>query len=259
MPTARASDAGVRTMRRWAPWACSLLLALGGASCSRDQSATSEPLTDAQKERAKLRQKLAGTWARRIPTADSLWEGLRIDPDGRFGLLGIHTMYGLYWIVRADTLVLTTSAERYPQPSEVRLVTLFPDADSLFLGADAHYLSGAYERAEDMGWRITGSVTFASELQLGTESALYLELRGAPGESDGSYLASQVMAVDHSRPPLPFHLYYAESDAQGVTEGRLFATLVVEGVPTLALDTGVVVRLGSDVENVELRLDESES
>jgi hypothetical protein len=245
------------------PWGVRIVLSLlviclhgcGGG----DQSGRTEAQTEAQKQREKLREQVSGTWARRIRTADSLWEGIRIDADGRFGLLGVHTMHGLYWMVRADTLVLTTSTDRYPQPIEMRLAVRFPADDSLVLQGGAQYLEGAYERAGEMGWRITGAVNLQANLSLGTESSIYLELRSLTGEEDEEYLASQAMAVDRIRPPIQYHLYYAASDAEGQDEARLFATLVIEGVPTLSLDTGVVVRLGEDVEGLELWLAEPET
>jgi uncharacterized lipoprotein YbaY len=230
------------------------LLACGGD----DQAGRTEAQTEVARQRAELRGRLSGTWARRVRTADSLWEGLRIDPDGRFGLLGVHTMHGLYWLVRADTLVLTTSTERYAQPIEARLAVRFPGDDSLVLAARAQYLAGAYERADGMGWRITGSANFRTDLRLGTEAVLYLELRGVSGEDEDKYLASQALAVDRSRPPFPFHIYYAASDAEAMREGLLLATLVIEGVPALALDSGLSVRLSGDVEGVEMWLEEPE-
>lgn len=229
-------------------------------ACNSDEEATRSepPQTEAQKQRAELRDRLTGSWARRIRTEDSLWEGLRIDADGRFGLLGIHTMHGLYWLVRADTIVLTTSTERYPQPIETRLAVSFPMEDSLVLFGNAPYLAGVYERADGMGWRITGAVNLETDLKLGTESALYLELRGVTDDPEGKYLASQVLAVDRNRPPILYHLYYADSDAVGITQGRLFASLVIEGVPTLELDSARVVHLGEDVEDLGLWLTEPE-
>lgn len=246
-------------MRRAVCWWYALVGLALICNCKGDErSAQTESqtpaLTEAQKQRNELREQLTGTWARRIRTADSLWEGLRIDSDGRFGLLGIHTIHGLYWLVRADTIVLTTSNERYPQPIEARLATHFPSADSLVLSGDTPYLPGVYERADGMGWRITGAANFKADTKLGTESALYLELRGVNGDPGGKFLASQVLAVDRNRPPVLYHIYYAESDAKGLTEGHLYVTLVVEGVPTLELDSAVTVRLGDDVEDLGLWL-----
>ncbi len=246
-------------MRTFGTWSSALLILVWLNGCGQDDSSNQVELqTEVQKQRAELRRQITGTWARRVHTADSLWEGLRLDEDGRFGLLGIHTMHGQYWLVRADTLVLTTSTERYSQAIEARLATQFPSDDSLILWADAQYLAGIYERADHMGYRITGRANYQSELKLGTETVLYLELRGNAKEGEGKYLASQAMGVDHNRPPFPFHVYYAASDAEGLDEGRLYATLVISGVPTLSLDTGVVVRLGSDVEDVNLPLAEPE-
>ena len=246
-------------MRGWRVWSGVLLAAACLSACGKDdQTSQVEPQTETQKQRTEVRRQVVGTWARRIRTADSLWEGLRIDQDGRFGLLGVHTMHGLYWLVRADTLVLTTSTERYPQSIESRLATQFPSDDSLILWGEAQYLAGLYERADEMGYRITGRAGFESEIELSTEAVLYLELRGNSGEGEGKYLASQAMVVDYNRPPIPFHVYYAASDAEGLDEGRLFATLVIAGVPRLSLDTGLVVRLGGDVEEVNLLLAEPE-
>lgn len=235
------------------------MAAVSLSACGKkEQTSQVDSQTEAQKQRTEVRRQVVGTWARRIRTADSLWEGLRIDEDGRFGLLGVHTMHGLYWLVRADTLVLTTSTERYPQSIEARLATEFPSDDSLILWGEAQYLAGLYERADDMGYRITGRAGFESEIELGTDAVLYLELRGNAGEGEGKFLASQAMGVDYNRPPIPFHVYYAASDAEGLEEGRLFATLVVAGVPTLSLDTGLVVRLGRDVDEVSMLLAEPE-
>lgn len=244
-------------MRAWRSRCLTILATACLCACSKDEQASqAEPLSEAQKQRTELRKQVVGTWARRIPTEDSLWEGLRIDEDGRFGLLGVHTMHGLYWLVRADTLVLTTSTERYPQAIEARLATQFPGDDSLILWGEAQYLAGLYERADGMGFRITGRADLESEIQLGTEAVLYLELHGRASVGEGRFLAAQAMGVDYNRPPIPFHIYYASSDAEGIEEGRLFATLVIAGVPALSLDTGLVVQLGRDLEEVNLMLAE---
>jgi len=234
--------------------AASLLLA-----CSEGkQSEVSQDARDRSLARAELRQNLTGTWARHVRTADSLWEGIRFDSDGRFGLFGIHTLHGLTWLVRGDTLVLTTSAERYAQPEENRLAVQFLAEDSLVLSAAAGYLPGIYGRALGMARRVTGTVNYREHLSLGRDAALYLELRGVEGDGSTRYLASQTLLAEGPGAPLAFHVYYASADAAGLDSGLLMVTLVVDGLPRLNLEPGLKTSLKADATGLEVWLEKPE-
>lgn len=234
--------------------AAACLLACGGDS----QPELSPDVVARADRRAEWRQRLAGTWARRVRTNDSLWEGLRLDPDGRFGLFGIHTLHGLQWLVREDTLILTTSTDRYAQPQESRLAMLLPHEDSLELsGTD--YLAGSYERAKGMARRVTGTVNSRSNIPAGSAAALFLELRAGKADTGSNYLASQTLPVEDRHGPVPFHIYYATSDAAGSETGWLLVTLVVDGVPVQNLESGLKVDLTDDADGVEVLLDQPES
>lgn len=223
------------------------------------KSQISQDVRDRSELREELRQSLVGTWTRRVRTADSLWEGLRLDPDGRFGLFGIHTMHGLQWLVRADTIILTTSSENYAQPQESRLAVQLVGLDSLVLWAEKGYLVGAYERGTDMARRVTGTVNHRFKLASGPDAALYLELRGLTEGAFSKYLASQSLPVGGEHTPWPFQIYYAASDAVGIEAGLLSVTLVIDGVPRLNLDSGFTVPVSADAEGVEIWLAEPPS
>jgi len=234
--------------------AAACLLACGGDS----QPELSPDVVARADRRAEWRERLTGTWARRVRTNDSLWEGLRFDPDGRFGLFGIQTLHGLQWLVRADTLILTTTTERYAQPQESRLEMLLPDEDSLeLLGVD--YLAGTYERTHGMARRLTGTVNCRSDIPAGSAAALFLELRAGNAEAGSDYLASQTLPVEDRHAPVSFHVYYAVSDLAASKTGWLLVTLVVDGVPVRNLEPGLKVDLSDDVDDVEVSLDQPES
>jgi len=216
--------------------------------------------TDARSEvitrtdsRSRLQQQLTGTWVRRVRTNDSLWEGLRLDSDGRFGLFGIHTLHGLQWLVRGDTLVLTTSTQKYAQPQESRLWVRRADEDSLVLSAETGYLAGSFGRGTDLARRITGTIK-GLPTESTSDAALYLELWAVTDSSGSKYLASQSLPVTLLHNAVPFFVYYAAALAQGCDEGYLVVSLAINGVPQSVLDSGSPVDLRADAEGLELWL-----
>lgn len=226
-------------------------------ACNQEeQTQVKSEVNERTQRRSQLQQQLTGTWVRRVRTADTLLEGLRLDSDGRFGLFGIHTLHGLQWLVRGDTLVLTTSTENYAQPQESRLWVRRVDEDSLVLSAETGYLAGSYGRGVDLAQRVTGIVKGAlpEEAKQAGEAAMYLELRAITGESGSKYLASQSLPVNLLHSSIPFHVYYASQDAQGCDEGRLIVSLAIDGVPRRVLDWGPSVDLRADAENLEIWL-----
>lgn len=236
-----------------------MLVACLLCACGGKDSEVSQEVRNRSEARAELRQNLTATWARRVRTDDTLWEGIRFDSDGHFGLFGIHTLHGLKWLVRGDTLVLTTSAERYAQPDESRLAVQFLAADSLVLSAAAGYLPGIYGRAEGMARRVTGMVNYREQLTLGRDAAMYLELRAVQGDGSSKYLASQTLPTGGGSAPFPFYIYYASADAAGLDTGLLLVTLVVDGLPRLNLEPGFKTNLKTDADSLEVWLEEPES
>jgi hypothetical protein len=240
-------------------WLLAAAAAILLCACGGKQSEVSQQVKDRSKARAELRGNLTGTWARHVRTDDSLWEGIRFDSDGRFGLFGIHTLYGLQWLVRGDSLVLTTSAERYAQPEEIRLEVQILPGDSLVLSAAAGYLPGIYGRVPGMARRLSGTVNYREKLDLGRDAALYLELRAVQGDGSSKYLASQTLSTGSGRAPFPFHIYYASADAAGLDSGFLLVTLVVDGLPRLNLESGFKTDLKADADSLEVWLEQPES
>jgi uncharacterized lipoprotein YbaY len=204
-------------------------------------------------KRTALKAHLVGTWTRPVRGTEHAVEGIRFDADGRCGLIGIHSMNGLRWLVRGDSVVMTTNTDRYAEPVESRLPVQLVGNDSLVLWAEADYLAGTYERTPEAAYRISGTVTYAVRMALSADAALFLELRDPAVR--GQLIASQVVPAEGSQVPIKFHLYYAASDMNSVKQGVLFCTIVAEGIPRFTLPAGYQTSLGVDREDVELWVD----
>ena len=180
---------------------------------------------------------IAGTWVRLIRGQDERLEGLWLDAEHRFGLLGIHTMHGLEWAVTADTLVLTTNTGRYPEPFESRLVIEIVDEKTLTLsGTD--YLAGTYNRNADASGGVTGTVAYRQRIALPPNAAVHLTLES----KTGGFVAAQTIPSAGRQVPIPFHMCYLASDVDSEKTYELEALIVAgdkrmfhtaEGVPVI--------------------------
>jgi len=205
--------------------------------------------------RKALKEHLVGTWTRPVRDVKDALEGIRFDADGRCGLIGIHSLNGLRWLVRGDSVVLTTNTERYAEPAESRLPVQLLGDDSLVLWAEADYLAGTYRRSPGAAYRISGTVTYAVRMALSADAALFLELREPSPDGRGQLIASQVVPTEGNQVPVKFHLYYAGFDTESLEQGELFCTIVADGIPRFTLPAGYLAPLGVDIEGVELWVD----
>lgn len=175
-------------------------------------------------------RKLVGTWTRTVRGDSDAVEGVVFDGDGRFGLIGIHSMNGVSWRVENGRLLIATNTGRYPDPTESRLRIESVDHHALELGADASYLAGKYQRHDDAAARIVGTVTYLERIALGGNAAVYLELREHdPATGTTSLIASQALASRGKQVPLPFHIHYATADVDTAKRYTLQATIWLRG------------------------------
>ena len=78
-------------------WA--LIVLFGG--CASPTGMAGDPAASPE-----LPNRLVATWIRPINNQPDKIEGIRFDDDGRFGLIGIHTMHGLAWMREDDDLIV---------------------------------------------------------------------------------------------------------------------------------------------------------
>ena len=228
----------------------SLLLA-----CSSGEQDNRSTIESAAEKRAALKAHLVGTWMRPVRGAEDAMEGIRFDADGRCGLIGIHSMNGLRWLVRGDSVVMTTNTERYAEPVESRLPVQLVGGDTLVLWAETDYLAGTYQRTQEVAYKLSGTVTYAVRMALSNDAALFLELRKPASNGSGELIASQVVPCEGNQVPIKFHLYYADFDIADLKQGELYCTIVDLGIPRFTLPTGYRMPLGLDAEGIELWVD----
>ncbi len=198
-------------------------------------------------------KRIAGVWMRSIAGRPEAREGLCFDADGRFGLLGIHSMHGLTWRIEGDTLIVTTNTERYPEPQESKL-GIESLQDSLALRAKANYLGGAYRRDDNAAGRLTGVVTYRQRIALPPNAAIYLELREVSRQGiEGKLIAAQTIPTAGRQVPIPFRLYYASSDIDSQHQYALNATITVNGERRFITTTSYpVLTAGNPSTDVEI-------
>ena len=224
-------------------------------ACSSPEQRNQTQTGSVAERRAALKDHLVGTWTRPVRGAEGAIEGIRFDADGRCGLIGIHSMNGLRWLVRGDSVVMTTNTDRYAEPTESRLPVQLVGSDSLVLWAEADYLAGTYKRSPDVAYRISGTVTYAVRMALSTDAAVFLELREPGPEGSGKLIASQVVPSEGNQVPISFYLYYADFDMADLEQGELYCTIVDAGVPRFTIPVGHRTPLGMDTEGIELWVD----
>jgi hypothetical protein len=232
-----------------------MALSVLALACSSQEQENQTQTGSVAERRTALKEHLVGTWTRPVRGAEGAMEGIRFDADGRCGLIGIHTMNGLRWLVRGDSVVMTTNTDRYAEPTESRLPVQLVGSDSLVLWAEADYLAGTYKRSPDVAYRISGTVTYAVRMALSTDAAVFLELREPGPEGSGKLIASQVMPSEGNQVPISFYLYYADFDTENLEQGELYCTIVDNGVPRFTLLAGYSSPLGADIEGIELWVD----
>jgi copper homeostasis protein (lipoprotein) len=183
-----------------------------------------------------LQASLVGTWVRPIPGRGSGQEGIVLDADGSFALIGIHTMNGLTWRLEGETLILTTDTQRYPQPQEGRLRVVQVSQGSLSLQADANYLGGTYTRNDAAAEVVSGTVTYRQSVTLPPDAAIYLELREVSVGRTGRLIANQTLPTLGRQVPIPFRIYYATAEINPSFTYSVGATIIVDGERRFATD-----------------------
>jgi len=157
--------------------------------------------------------RLVGTWVRPVPNRPADREGIRLDADGRFGLIGIHTMSGLQWRREGRELVLTTTAERDPEPFETRLAIHTLTDKTLILAGGKGYLRGTWHRDDKAAGRLTGRVTYRERTALPPDAAVLLRLEDVSRQdAPARFVAGQVLPTEGRQVPIPFALYYDSAD-----------------------------------------------
>lgn len=173
-------------------------------------AAVDEPLYGPPRDPA---QGLVGTWVRPIPDRPEDMEGIRFDPDGRFGLVGIHTMSGLQWRLEDREVVVSTVTERYPEPFETRLAIKTLTDTTLILEGDEGYFRSVWYRNDAAAGRITGQVAYRERMALPPEAVVLLRLEDVSRQdAAATFVAGQVLPTEGRQVPIPFALYY-ETDA----------------------------------------------
>ncbi len=173
---------------------------------------------------------LVGTWVRPLRDRPEETEGIRFDLDGRFGLIGIHTMSGLQWRLKDRDLTLTTATERYPEPFETRLALQTLTDKTLILTGDKGYLRGVWHRDDGAAGRITGQITYRERMALPAEAAVMLRLEDVSRQdAPARFVAGQVLPTEGRQVPLPFSLYYATADIDPRHTYQVRADIVIDG------------------------------
>jgi uncharacterized lipoprotein YbaY len=193
---------------------------------------------------------LEGGWDRAIRTGVAGREGFVLAPGGRLSLLGIFSMQGVSWRLDGDTLVLTTSTERYPEPIETRLRVEELTPTRLVLSGPG-YLAGSFERRA-VG-SIEGEVTYRQRVALTPEAIVQVELRDVTHpDAEAPLLAKRVIHTDGRQVPIPFALDY---DAAAVQKGHSYAVsarIADRGQLQYVTDTPVTVLGGEEAAPAEI-------
>lgn len=152
---------------------------------------------------------LVGTWVRQIRGAEQhAHEGLALDPQGRFGLVNLHSMHGQSWSLDGTTLELQTNTERYPVPERTHLDVVELTAERLVLVGDG-YLAGDYTRDDTAAGWVTGTVAYRERMALPPDAILSVRLEDVSRQDvAASSIAFQTVAGEGRQVPIPFHLVY---------------------------------------------------
>lgn len=177
-----------------------------------------------------LRHRLVGSWVRPIDNHPDTLEGIRFDDDGRFGLIGIHTMHGLHWQLEQDEVVLTTNTGRYPEPFETRLSIKTLTDTTLILEGDAGYFRSAWRRDDTAAGRITGQVAYRERIALPPETAIHLTLEDVSRQDvPATFIAAQTVPTQGRQVPIAFTLYFATRDIDPRHTYQVRAAIVIDG------------------------------
>jgi copper homeostasis protein (lipoprotein) len=177
-----------------------------------------------------LPNRLVGTWIRPIDNHPETTEGIRFDDDGRFGLVGIHTMHGLAWRWEKGDLIVTTNTGRYPEPFETRLSIKTLTDTTLILEGDKGYFRGAWRRDDTAAGRITGQVAYRERIALPPDAAIHLTLEDVSRQdAPATYIASQVIPTLGRQVPILFALYYASDAIDPRHTYQVRAAIVIDG------------------------------
>ena len=224
------------------------LFALSGCAKGRDDPRRAVPAGAGV-----LQASLVGTWVRPIPGRGAGLEGIVLDGDGSFGLIGIHTMHGLTWRLEGDTLILATNTGRYPQPREARLQVTQVTQGSLSLRADANYLGGTYTRNNAAADVVSGTVTYRQSVALPPDAAIYLELSEVSvANTAARFIAGQTLPTLGRQVPIPFRIYYATSEINPRFTYSVRATIIVDGTRRFTTDVANRVITGGRPGTVEI-------
>ena len=173
---------------------------------------------------------LVGTWVRPLRDRPAETEGIRFDTDGRFGLIGIHTMSGLQWRLKDRELTLTTATERYPEPFESHLTLQTLTDKTLVLSGDKGVLRGVWQRDDGAAGRITGQISYRERMALPDTAAVVLKLEDtSQQDAPARFVAGQVLPTEGRQVPIPFALYYATADIDPRHSYQVRADIVVDG------------------------------
>jgi uncharacterized lipoprotein YbaY/heat shock protein HslJ/uncharacterized lipoprotein NlpE involved in copper resistance len=233
--------------RRFILCAVIALLALAGCARGRDDPRRTVPAGAGGQQAS-----LVGTWVRPIPGRVAGQEGIVLDADGSFGLIGIQTLHGLTWRLEGDTLILTTNTVRYPQPQEVRLRVAQGAQGSLTLQADANYLAGAYTRNDAAADVVSGTLTYRQSVALPPDAAIYLELGEVSVGGTGRLIANQALPTLGRQVPIPFRIYYATAEINPSFTYSVRAAIIVDGARRFATDVPNRVLTGGRPKTIEI-------
>ena len=171
-----------------------------------------------------------GSWVRPIDNHPDTLEGIRFDDDGRFGLIGIHTMHGLHWQLEQDEVILTTNTGRYPEPFETRLSIKTLTGTTLVLEGDAGYFRSAWRRDDTAAGRITGQVAYRERIALPSDAAIHLTLEDVSLQDvPATFIAAQTVPSQGRQVPIPFALYFATRDIDPRHTYHVRAAIVIDG------------------------------
>ena len=202
-----------------------------------------------------LPNRLVGTWIRPINNQPDKLEGIRFDEDGRFGLVGIHTMHGLEWKRENDDLIVTTNTGRYPEPFETRLSIQTLTDTTLILEGDKGYFRGAWRRDDTAAGRITGQVAYRERIALPPDAAIHLTLEDVSRQdAPATYIASQVIPTLGRQVPIPFALYYASDAIDPRHTYQVRAAIVIDGQRRFLTTQAYPVLTRGNPDHIEITL-----
>jgi uncharacterized lipoprotein YbaY len=204
---------------------------------------------------------LVGTWVRPVRGARDRTEGIVLGEDGSLGLIGIHSMHGLFWeLPGADAeaerlgrrLLLATNTGRYPSPETWAARIWRLDSDHLELRSEAGYLAGSWRRDQAAAGRIDGTASFALTGPLPADSALHLELDDASGA--GAAVAFAALPLLGRQSPVAFSMAYATADIDPHRPYVLRAWLAGGGRELARAELAVPVLTRGALKTADLRL-----